>query len=82
MFMQYNLKNAAYRIRVCSILCIFAVQNKQYKLSLTMIVPEITAAEAASMIENGDLLAVGGFGPAGSPKVITPALAQRARLSK
>lgn len=44
-----------------------------------MIVPEITAAEAASMIENGDLLAVGGFGPAGSPKVITPALAQRAR---
>ena len=44
-----------------------------------MIVPEITAAEAASMINNGDLLAVGGFGPAGSPKVITPALAARAR---
>jgi len=43
-----------------------------------MIVPEITAAEAASLIQNGDLLAVGGFGPAGSPKVITPALARRA----
>lgn len=44
-----------------------------------MTIPEITAAEAASMIQNGDLLAVGGFGPAGSPKVITPALAARAR---
>lgn len=44
-----------------------------------MILPEMTAAEAAAMIANGDLLAVGGFGPAGSPKVITPALAQRAR---
>lgn len=41
--------------------------------------PEITAAEAAALIHHGDLLAVGGFGPAGSPKVITPALAQRAR---
>ena len=38
-----------------------------------MLVPEITAAEAAAQISNGDLLAVGGFGPAGSPKVITPA---------
>lgn len=46
-----------------------------------MTIPEITAAEAASMIQNGDLLAVGGFGPAGSPKVITPALAARARKS-
>ena len=44
-----------------------------------MIIPEITAAEAAAMINNGDLLAVGGFGPAGSPKVIPPALATRAR---
>ncbi len=44
-----------------------------------MNIPEITAAEAASLIQHGDLLAVGGFGPAGSPKVITPALAQRAR---
>lgn len=31
------------------------------------------------MIQHGDLLAVGGFGPAGSPKVITPALAEKAR---
>lgn len=44
-----------------------------------MTIPEITAAEAASMIQHGDLLAVGGFGPAGSPKVITPALAEKAR---
>ena len=44
-----------------------------------MIIPELTAADAASLIHHGDLLAVGGFGPAGSPKVITPALAQRAR---
>jgi len=40
--------------------------------------PFITAAEAATQICHGDLLAVGGFGPAGSPKVITPALAARA----
>ena len=44
-----------------------------------MNIPEITAVEAASLIQHGDLLAVGGFGPAGSPKLITPALAQRAR---
>lgn len=44
-----------------------------------MNIPEITAAEAAALICHGDLLAVGGFGPAGSPKVITPALARRAR---
>ena len=43
-----------------------------------MIIPEITAADAAEMIQHGDLLAVGGFGPAGSPKVITPALAKKA----
>lgn len=43
-----------------------------------MTIPEMTAAEAASLINDGDLLAVGGFGPAGSPKVITPALARRA----
>ena len=42
-----------------------------------MIIPEITAADAAEMIQHGDLLAVGGFGPAGSPKVITPALAKK-----
>lgn len=44
-----------------------------------MLYPEITAAEAASMINHGDLIAVGGFGPAGSPKVVPPALAARAR---
>lgn len=44
-----------------------------------MILPEITAETAAAMIHHGDLLAVGGFGPAGSPKVVTSALAARAR---
>lgn len=44
-----------------------------------MTIPEITAQQAASLIENGNLIAVGGFGPAGSPKVITPALAAKAR---
>lgn len=44
-----------------------------------MLISEITAAEAAQMIQHGDLVAVGGFGPAGSPKVIPPALAARAR---
>ena len=31
------------------------------------------------MIEDGQMIGVGGFGPAGAPKKITPALAQRAR---
>ena len=44
-----------------------------------MTIPEITASEAAAMIHHGDLVAVGGFGPAGSPKVVTPALAEKAR---
>lgn len=44
-----------------------------------MIIPEITAVEAASQIEHGALIGVGGFGPAGSPKYIIPQLAQRAR---
>lgn len=44
-----------------------------------MTIPEITAAQAAEQINDGDLIAVGGFGPAGSPKVIPPALAQKAR---
>lgn len=39
----------------------------------------MTAAEAASLISHGDLLGVGGFGPAGAPKCITPALAARAK---
>ena len=44
-----------------------------------MTIPQLTAAEAAAMISHGDLIAVGGFGPAGSPKVIPPALAAKAR---
>ena len=47
-------------------------------LNKAMIVPEMSAAEAASFINNGDFIGVGGFGPAGSPKSITPALARRA----
>lgn len=41
--------------------------------------PRLTAADAAALIAHGSLLAVGGFGPAGSPKAVTAALAQRAR---
>ena len=44
-----------------------------------MNIPEISAAEAASFIQDGEWIGVGGFGPAGSPKVITPAIAARAR---
>ncbi len=40
---------------------------------------EISAAQAAQQIEHGSFVAVGGFGPAGSPKAIPPALAQKAR---
>ena len=32
----------------------------------------ITAAEAAAMINNGELLGVGGFGPAARPSVSLP----------
>ncbi len=39
----------------------------------------ITPQEAAELIQNGDTLGVGGFGPAGSPKCITPAIAAKAR---
>ena len=41
--------------------------------------PILTAEEAAEMIQHGDLLGIGGFGPSGSPKAIPPALAQKAR---
>ncbi|MDR3116975.1 MAG: acetyl-CoA hydrolase [Puniceicoccales bacterium] len=37
------------------------------------------AAEAAERIQSGQTIAVGGFTPAGSPKVVTPALAERAK---
>lgn len=39
----------------------------------------ITAEEAAAYIQHGDMLGIGGFGPAGSPKSIVPAIAARAR---
>lgn len=44
-----------------------------------MNLPELTAAEAAAMVCHGDTLGVGGFGPAGTPKRITPEIARRAR---
>ncbi len=40
---------------------------------------QITQQEAAELVCNGDTLGVGGFGPAGSPKCITPAIAAKAR---
>ncbi len=40
--------------------------------------PYITASEAAARIHHGDLLGIGGFGPAGSPKCIPPAIAEKA----
>ena len=36
----------------------------------------ITAAEAASVIQNGDIIGLSGFTPAGSPKAVTAALAK------
>src|SRR5208283_2978281 len=39
----------------------------------------LTAEEAASLIPNGAMVAVGGFTPAGAPKAVPRALAQRAR---
>ncbi len=44
-----------------------------------MNIPILSAAEAAAMIHDGDLLGIGGFGPSGSPKGIPPAIAARAR---
>ena len=40
--------------------------------------PQLTAAEAASLIENGQTIAFSGFTPAGAPKVVPKALAERA----
>ena len=60
----------------CSIFRKFVpiLQNSEY-----MTISYISAAEAAAMINHGDVLGVGGFGPAGSPKYITPEIAKRAR---
>lgn len=43
-----------------------------------MQLPFLSAEEAAAYIQNGDILGIGGFGPAGSPKMIPPAIAKRA----
>ena len=40
--------------------------------------PKITVEEAAELIQNGDTVGIGGFTPAGCPKVISPAIARRA----
>lgn len=44
-----------------------------------MTLPYLTADEAAAYICHGDMIGIGGFGPAGSPKSIVPAIAARAR---
>ena len=41
--------------------------------------PILTAEEAASLIPNGAMVAVGGFTPAGAPKSVPSALARRAK---
>ena len=40
--------------------------------------PELTPTEAAEFIQNGYTVAFSGFTPAGSPKVVAPAIAQKA----
>ena len=44
-----------------------------------MSIPFITAEEAASYIKNGDNVAFSGFAASGTPKVVTVALAERAK---
>ena len=44
-----------------------------------MQMPYITAEEVAAQIENKDILALGGFAPAGTPKAILPLVAEKAR---
>ena len=41
--------------------------------------PTLTADEAASLIQHGQMLSFSGFSPAGSAKAVPRALAQRAR---
>lgn len=43
-----------------------------------MTIPCMTVQEAAALVCHGDLLGIGGFGPAGSPKCIPPAIAEKA----
>jgi succinate CoA transferase len=40
--------------------------------------PQLTAAEAAALINNDDVIGFGGFTPAGSPKAVSKEIAQRA----
>ncbi|MDE6855773.1 MAG: acetyl-CoA hydrolase, partial [Muribaculaceae bacterium] len=44
-----------------------------------MSIPFISAEEAASYIKNGDNVGLSGFTASGTPKVVTVALAKRAR---
>lgn len=44
-----------------------------------MSLPFITAEEAASHIQNGDTVAMSGFTPSGTPKIVPVALARRAK---
>lgn len=46
---------------------------------MTLPFAKLTAAEAAAMIRDGDVAGFGGFTPAGSPKAIPGAIADRAR---
>ena len=41
-----------------------------------MIYNKMTAAEAANLIKDGELIALSGFTPAGSPKAVTAELAK------
>ena len=41
--------------------------------------PILTAEEAASLIENGEIIGIGGFSSVGTPKAVPAALAQRAK---
>ena len=43
-----------------------------------MVIPFITAQEAAEHIKNGDNVGFSGFTASGTPKVVTEALAERA----
>lgn len=40
--------------------------------------PVMSAAEAAALINHGDMVAIGGFSPAGAPKAVAKALAEHA----
>ncbi|MGA1540092.1 MAG: acetyl-CoA hydrolase, partial [Chthoniobacterales bacterium] len=40
--------------------------------------PELSAAEAASLIKNDENIGFGGFTPAGSPKAVSREIARRA----